>query len=112
MDNPIDNLNPSPSAPPMPEAPKQEPEMKFSSYKSMQKNSKSRHFLYAVIVLVVAGVALLLYFYRTEFDFVPTQLKVRPETRQSGNEVNEVDSINVGDLDSEFQSIDTDLNSL
>lgn len=110
MDNP--NLNPST---PDNSAPKpQESEAKFPSYESMQKNhKKSPHFLVAIIVIIVAGMGLLWYYLGIDFEYMPTQLRIPSQNnRPSPNELNEVNSIDVGDLNSEFQSIDTDLNSL
>lgn len=108
----MDNSNLNPSVSEMPSA--QNTDMKFPTYESMKKISKkSPHFLIAIIVIIVVGMSLLWYYFRSEFEFIPTQLKLPSENRKtSDKEMNEINSINVNDLDSEFQSIDADLNSL
>ncbi len=108
MDNP--NLNPS-----APETPKaRETDMKFPSYESIQKEStkQSPHFLVAIIAIITVGMGLLWYYLSMDFDYAPTQLKLSGDRKQTNSVVDELSNINVGDLDSEFQSVDSDLNSL
>jgi len=119
MDNP--NINPSdPVMPPVSQTPltspippsEPAPDLKFPSYDSIQKVSKKKpHFLIAIIIIVAVGVGLVWYLMRSDFNFVPVQLK-RPSSKAPATEANEVSNIDVGNLDAEFQGIDADLNSL
>jgi len=103
MDNP--NLNPSA---PMPSS---SPENKFPSYNSMKKGSqKTPHFIVAVIAILAVGVGVIVYFLRSDFDYAP--LQVGRQENNPPSEVDEVDSVNLGNLDAEFRGIDSDLNSL
>lgn len=79
---------------------------------------KSHWFLVAVIIFLLAG-ALIAWFYsrQMKFDFgINNQNKPKtPQEQEAREDVvikNEIESVDVGDLDAEFNSIDSDLNSL
>lgn len=104
MDNP--NLNP-----PLENQTPQEP--KFPSYEDVRKKSKKEppHFIVAVIILVLVGVGVIWYYLSSDVEYLPVEVK-RPARTQEPSIEQQLESIDVGDLDSEFESIDRDLNNL
>src|SRR4051812_22208783 len=102
MDN--QNLNPQPN-------PSQD--NKFPAYDSMKKKShKHPHLMYTCVIITAMGLGLMLFYLKSDLDFVPVQVGKINANRQVVNEVKEVDSVNVGDVNLEFKAIDSDLNSL
>lgn len=71
------------------------------------------HFLVAIIIIVVVGGLLLWYMTGIDFEeYLPISVQ-RPNGQSSADQdVKELDGVDVGDLDAQFQGIDADLNSL
>src|SRR3989344_4659084 len=96
----MDTLNSTPPTSTTPSA--GGPDMKFLA--------KNGHFLVAIIAIVAVGVGVMWYFIKSEMNYAPTQVRDIPQ--QADNSVEEVNSVDIGDLDAEFKGIDGDLNSL
>jgi len=76
------------------------------------KKKKPPYLWVAVGVILAAGLGLMWYYMDSDLDFVPQDgLNVQQSPSQDNFEA-EVDSIDTGDLDFEFESIDSDLNTL
>ena len=88
------------------------PNQNFPTFEDMQKSfKKPPHFMVAIVVILVVGLGVIWYFDQSNFDFIPAQIRratISPEPEAQ----NQVNSIDVGDLDSEFQTVDKDLSSL
>ncbi len=90
-------------------------ENQFPTFDDMQKNTqKPPHFVVAIIITLVVGLGMIWYFFQTDQDFVPTEVtnKQKAAPTQEPNLESDINSIDVGDIDAEFESIDKDLNSL
>jgi len=84
----------------------------FPSFEDIEKKThKPKHFITAVVILVAVGVGLIWYLAQDDFSFVPAQVK-RSTVSQDADPEDTVNAIEVGNIDTEFQSIDQDLNSL
>ena len=84
----------------------------FPSFEDMQDNSKKPpNFLIAVIVILLTGVGVIWYFFNSDIEYAPAQVhkaSVSPSLEPQ-DQLNEVD---IGNVDVEFQSVDKDVNSL
>ena len=84
----------------------------FPSFEDIEKKvHKPKHFITAIVILVAVGAGLIWYLAKDDFNFIPAQVK-RSTVSQDGSSENEVSAIEVGNIDTQFQSVDQDLNSL
>jgi len=84
-----------------------------SQMNPMPKMGKKPPYLWiAVVVIIAAGVGLMWYYMSSDLDFVPQdQLNLQGQSEEAQLEA-EVNTIDTGDLDKEFESVDSDLNTL
>jgi len=77
-----------------------------------EHESKSLYFILATVAILILGGIVLLYITQPDIGN-DTGLKVPSQTRTPEAVIlNEVDNIDIGDLDAEFNDIDSDLNTL
>lgn len=92
------------------------PNTSFPSFEDMQKRSKKLpHFVVAIVVLIVVGLGVIWYFYKANNQL--DQYSIPGEVHKSKAVNNQepqsqLESINIKDLDTEFNSIDKDISSL
>lgn len=87
----------------------------FPTFDDMRKNAqKPPHFIVAIVITLVVGLGMIWYFFQTDQDFVPAEVTNKQEAvpTQEPNLESDINNIDVGDIDAEFESIDKDLNSL
>ena len=105
MDNP--NLNPSMQGSSTPNN-----KQSFPSFEDMQKKAnKPQYFVIAVVVILVVGLGVIWYFFKSDIEYAPGQVQRASITPELGTE-EQVNSIDVGNVDNAFQAVDKDLNSL
>lgn len=82
-------------------------------YPSLQNGKKPPYLWIAVAVIIAAGAFVMWYYMTSDLDYVPSsELKVQQIPSEEAALEAEVNTIDTGDLDKEFQSIDGDLNTL
>src|SRR5437867_4070521 len=86
----------------------------FPSFDQMQKKShKPQHFIIAVVAILAVGAGLIWYFYSTDNDFIPYQIsKKHPVASKEPDPQDEINSVQVNSTDTQFQSVDGEINSL
>ena len=84
----------------------------FPTFEDMQKNSKKTpHFLIAVIILILVGGGIVWYFFNSDVEYLPTQVH-KASVTPAPEAQDQINTIDVGNIDAEFQPIDNDLSSL
>lgn len=79
----------------------------------MSSGKKPPYLWIAVAVIIAAGALVMWYYMSSDLDYVPSsELKVQQSPSEEAALEAEVNTVDTGDLDKEFQSIDGDLNTL